>query len=65
MDWPPATQSDGQLDKSPFQRFLVSVLHYDSLMNALQRRLFKTRLALIAVALIGVALALGLHRLIR
>lgn len=60
-----ATQSDDQPDRSPLIAFLLSELGYDSLMNALQRKLFKTRLLLIAVALIGVALAFGLHRLIR
>lgn len=60
-----ATQSDDQLDRSHLIAFLLSELGYDSLMNALQRKLFKTRLLLIAVALIGVALAFGLHRLIR
>jgi hypothetical protein len=34
-------------------------------MNALQRKLVKTRLVLIAVALIVAAIALGLNRLIR
>ena len=43
----------------------MSALGYDWFMDAFQRKLFKTRLVLIALALIAVAVALGLHRLIR
>jgi hypothetical protein len=40
-------------------------LVYDGPVNNLQRSLFKTRLLLIAVFLMGVGIALGLHKFIR
>jgi len=43
----------------------LALPEYDWSMNDIQRRLFKTRFVLIAVALVLAGLAMGLHRLIQ
>ena len=49
----------------PVYQKKVPSLAYDWSVTDFQRKLFKTRLALIAVALAVVGLAMGLHNLIR
>jgi hypothetical protein len=49
----------------PYTKTKVPSLAYDCWVTDFQRKLFKTRLALIAVALAVVGLAMGLHNLIR
>jgi len=53
------------LDKPAARLSFMSVLAYDWRMTGPQRTLFKTRLVLIAVALVVAGLAMTLHRLIQ
>ena len=52
-------------DSRDLMVFLLPEWDYHRVMNEVQQKLFKTRLVMIAVALIVAAIALGLNKLIR